>query len=108
MADFTVDALFTDPILSTQDLVEKMTETVPPTEAVDDPFDFDCLFDVLWDSDANDMRKHGLSEQSIFLLSSPENLKSKRIYERHQKKYIDYCAEKGSDVNSEESICNYF
>ena len=33
-------------------------------------FDFDTLFDLMWDTDGNDMRRCGLMEESIFYVES--------------------------------------
>ena len=52
--------------------------------------DLDLLLDLLIDSDTNDMRACGLSEDSLRLLTSPENTKSRKIYERHQNAFLVY------------------
>ena len=62
----------------------------------------------MWDTDGNDMRRCGLTEESIFLLSSPENEKSKKIYENHQKKYLQYALSTGQEAYQEETTVNYF
>ena len=95
-----VAELLNVPLESTQEFVTEMTE--------DDGFDIKCLFDLMWDNERNDMMSHGLSEESIFLLSSPENAKSKKIYERHQKRYVAWASESESDPYCEESLVNFF
>ena len=60
------ERIMSEPILS-QDFEDRMTDDVCDT------FDFDTVFDLMWDTDGNDMRRCGLTEEIIFLLSSPEN-----------------------------------
>ena len=72
-------------------------------------FDFENMFDVTFEMSNIKMTCSGLSEESLHLLSTPENEKSRKIYEKYQKKYLDYCIEnvvKGKEF--EESIVNYF
>ena len=95
------EQLMSEPILL-QDFEDRMTDDVCDT------FDFDTLFDLMWDMDGNDMRRCGLTEESIFLLSSPENEKSKKIYENHQKKYLQYALSTGQEAYTEETMVNYF
>ena len=88
MDAFTLpDDLLLQPILSSQDFVEKMTENA---EEDCELFELETIFDIMWDFNSKEMRRAGLTEESIFHLSAPENAKSKRIYENHQKKYIAY------------------
>ena len=42
------------------------------------------------------------------MLSSPENEKSKKIYENHQKKFLKYALSTGQESFKEETMVNYF
>ena len=42
-------------------------------------FEFDNLFDIVYEMEGHKMKRDGLSEDSIHLLSAPENEKSKKI-----------------------------
>ena len=70
---FGTDDLLCDPIVSAHECAEEMS----PDDF--DVFDFDCMFDPMQDTDGNEMRCRSLTEESIFLLSSPEDMKSKKI-----------------------------
>ena len=63
------ERLMSEPILS-QDFADRMTDDVC------DAFDFDTLFDLMWDMDGNDMRRCGLTEESIFYFRV---LKTKKV-----------------------------
>ena len=101
------NSLLQDPIISSQQFTSEMTGDVSENGDQYDHFDFDNLFDVLCSTDPSDMRRHGLIEESIYLLSSPENEKSKKIYERHQKTYLDYASSVNCDAFKEERLVNY-
>ena len=60
------------------------------SENENDYFDFAPLFDIIVSTEPNEIHCHDLTEESIVILSSLENLKSKRIYKRYQKKYMHY------------------
>ena len=86
---------------STQVFADKLTDG-----AVD--FEFNSILDILFDIDKPKMEKNGLTEEIIRLLSSPENKKSKAIYERHQSKFLEYMTSDPKRVYDEVTIVNYF
>ena len=94
--------LLSEPMITSQEF----SDDIAPNAS--EAFDLDCLFDIMWDTDGNDMRRQGLSEESIFMLSSPENVKSKKIYENHQKKFLKYALSTGQESFKEETMVNYF
>ena len=66
------------------------------------------MCDLMWDISLPNMSRHGLSRESIFLLATPENEKSKKIYKNHQDKYLKWCKEKSCNPFVEELCVNYF
>ena len=107
--DNEVFAMINDPVFSSQDFVQDILHPrETDTKEKDEIFEFDSMFDVLFDSDRATMTRAGLTEESIALLSSPENDKSKKIYQRHQERYIDYVKANGYDEFDESTVVNYF
>ena len=93
----------------------KLDKDCPSTQAFADEltdgavyFEFDNMLDILFDIDKPEMERNGLTEQSIHLLSSPENKKSKAIYERHQSKFLEYMTSNPKRGYDEATIVNYF
>ena len=100
-----LSALLVEPIMPSQDLDLNGSRN----ENLEcDEFELEMIFGLVWDTDGNEMRRAGLSEENIFLLSSPENAKSRKIYKNHQKKYIAYAIASSSDMYKEETMINYF
>ena len=56
----------------------------------------------------NEVYHHSWTEINIFLLSSLENEKSKKIYDFHQKNYQKYVVENNVDEFTEKTIIDYF
>ena len=83
------DAYDDEPYILSQEFGMDLTET-PLDHSVEDVFDWSSMYDLLWDINSNEMKRSGLSLESVLLLASPENLKSKNIYERHQKRYLQW------------------
>ena len=75
--------LMTDPILSSQG-----NEVSDPEDV--SLFEFETLFDVVFEMENIKMTRCGLSEDILHLLSASENEQSKKIYERCQTKYLAY------------------
>ena len=71
-------------------------------------FKFDNMLNILFDIDKPKMERNGLTEESIHLLSSPENTKSKAIYEKHQNKFLEYMTSDPKRGYDEVTIINYF
>ena len=66
------------------------------------------MLDILFDIDKPKIERNGLTEESIHLFSSPENKKSKAIYERHQSKFLEYTTSDPKRGYAEVKIVNYF
>ena len=85
-----LDALIYEPILQTQDFCSNILNEEPRVGIDDLPephiiFDewaedttMHHLYDIVFEADRNDMTREGLNEDSIFLLSSPQNKASKK------------------------------
>ena len=65
--------LMNRPILSSQEVPNDSTMEISEDE--NDLFIFENLLDVLFNAEKNELYRHILTEESIFLLSSPENKK---------------------------------
>ena len=57
--------LMNGPIISSQEL-DSNDPIVQVSEEDNELFDFENIFDVLFDLNRNDMSRHGLTEESIF------------------------------------------
>ena len=72
-----------EPFFSTQALADELTD-----ESGD--FEFDNMLDILFEIDKPEIKRNGLTKVSIHLFSSPDNDKSKVIYERYQNNFLEY------------------
>ena len=97
----TLDVAFDgEPNISTQEFNN------PPNP--EDDIDIETMWDLVWDVSNTDMSRKGLTRESISLLSSPENERSKEIYRNHQEKYLSWCEDNSCSPYIEESCVNYF
>ena len=88
---FSMDDFGMEANLSSQDKFASLVGN--PSEILDgfdNNYKMRVLLDVVFDQDKALMTNHDLIEESIFLLYTPENAKSKAIYERYQKKLLSY------------------
>ena len=64
-ADVLNEPFDSEPVLSTQEFAN--TDNPPNSDGIEtaeDDFDFSTLFDVLWDVEKEDLKRHGLSKES--------------------------------------------
>jgi len=55
------------------------------------------------------IKKEALTNKTLNFISNPKHKKSRKLYERYQKQYLDYCKKDAKRVPKEENIiCNYF
>ena len=59
-------------------------------EKFDNDYKIWALLDVVSDQNETLVTNHDFEEESIFLLSTPENVKSNAIYKRYQKNFLAY------------------
>ena len=104
-----VEGLLDQPLLCSQDYVEAIEkESNVDNEALNDKFNMDCLFDVPLDSEVQKIEEEGLSEDSLRLISAPENEKSRKIYARYQKFFKDYVFADDKRNYGENTLVNFF
>ena len=72
--------------MSSQDFVDKMRRSqIEPSLIAENPFELECMFDILTELETSEDISYGLTEDSIRILSMPENAKSRKIYACYQK-----------------------
>ena len=81
------------PLITSQDFADEITGTSHTNVSQNDSFEMDLLMDVFLDSEQSKIKSQGLSEDSIRLVSAPENAKSRKIYERYQSFFKKYTEE---------------
>ena len=104
-----VEGLFNSPLICSQEYGEEIEkEQQSNEEDLNDKFLMDSLMDVLLDTERGSIEDEGLSEDSLLLLSSPENKKSREIYVRYQKFFKNYIAQDPNRNYGESTLVNFF
>ena len=79
------EGLIQEPLVSTQDFADEMCGSqIDPLCLVENPFELECMFDILTELETSEDISYGLTEDSICILSMPENAISRKIYARYQ------------------------
>ena len=101
----------TPPIICSQEISDKVEINPKPTNPEcpleDSAFMLDNLFDVLLECEG-DIKNQCLSEDSIQLLSIPENKRSRKIYARYQNFFKAYIVEDTNRGSDETILVNFF